>query len=136
MQRIRVVAGAILREGRVLVALRAPTGPLPDLWELPGGKVEPDERDRDALARELYEELAVRVRVGEHLGESVHGRVHLVAFACTLVEGEPRAIEHREIRWIEPGQMGDLAWAPADLPLLDAVRRACESSASSASPPL
>jgi len=120
---VRVVAGVVVRAGRVLVALRGAGRPLAGRWEFPGGKVEPGEDDRAALARELHEELAIRVEVGARLGESRHGKVHLLAYRCTLREGEPVALEHEHIRWALPGELGGLSWAPADVPLLDAVLR-------------
>ena len=63
MQRIDVVAAVIIRDGRILLTQRAPTGSYPWLFESPGGKVEPGETHEEALARELREELAVEATV-------------------------------------------------------------------------
>jgi 8-oxo-dGTP diphosphatase len=120
---IRVVAGVLMRTGRVLVALRGPGRPFAGQWEFPGGKVEPGEDDRTALARELHEELAIRVEVGDRLGESRHGTLHLLAYRCTLQAGEPVALEHESIRWALPEELAALPWAPLDVPILDAVLR-------------
>ncbi|MCB9673151.1 MAG: (deoxy)nucleoside triphosphate pyrophosphohydrolase [Alphaproteobacteria bacterium] len=115
---IRVVGAAIVRDGAVLAALRGPSMSAPGLWELPGGKVEPGESDREGLARELREELGVDVVVGEHLGTGSHGRVELHVYVATLVSGEPVAREHAELRWVGPDALGTLGWAPADRPVL------------------
>lgn len=123
---VRVVAAVLVREGRVLAAKRAPGKREAGLWELPGGKVEPGEDDAAALARELEEELGVRVSVGAVVGESVHayghGTVRLVALRCALIEGEPRALDHAEVRWLGADELGSVEWAPADVPLLGGVR--------------
>jgi len=123
---LRVVAAVVVREGRVLVAQRAPHMPIAGAWEFPGGKVERGEDDREALAREIREELGVEVSVGRLVGESRHhdGRrwLHLVAYRCDLVAGEPVAVEHTRVEWSRPEDLDRYGFAPADVPLLDAVR--------------
>jgi 8-oxo-dGTP diphosphatase len=120
---LRVVAGAVVRGGRVLAAQRPVGDRLAGLWELPGGKVEPGEGDDEALARELAEELAVEVKVVAGLAETVYPypsrRVHLVALGCELRRGEPRPLSHDALTWLD--DLAAVRWAPADVPLLDAV---------------
>jgi 8-oxo-dGTP diphosphatase len=122
---VRVVAAAIVRNGRVLAAHRGPGMLLAGCWELPGGKVEPGEADRDALRREIAEELGIEVGVGAYVGESVHDyprvTVRLVAYLCGLEAGEPVPTEHDELRWLDPVDLGTLEWAPADVPLITAL---------------
>jgi 8-oxo-dGTP diphosphatase len=122
---IRVVCGAVLRDARVLACQRSAETFPPSVWELPGGKVEPGETDETALVRELREELGIEVVVGDGLGVSVfdYGRkqVELVAYTARIVAGEPRALEHQALRWLGAGELAGLEWAPADLPLLEAV---------------
>jgi 8-oxo-dGTP diphosphatase len=129
MRTVRVVAGVIVQQGRVLVALRAPDMPLPGRWEFPGGKVEAGESDEAALERELSEELRVAVVVGRRLAESstVQGNthIHLVAYRCAIRAGEPTPVQHAELRWVSSGELDTLGWAAADVPLLDAVRGEC-----------
>ena len=111
------------------MALRAPDMPLAGRWEFPGGKVEPGESDQAALARELGEELAVEVVVGPWLAESLTvqdtARIHLVAYRCAVRTGEPRPVQHAEIRWVSAEELDALGWAAADVPLLAAVRGEC-----------
>ncbi|MFT7520697.1 MAG: 8-oxo-dGTP diphosphatase [Kiritimatiellia bacterium] len=118
---MRVVAGAIVRGDQVLVAQRSQRMKLPGCWELPGGKVETGESDAVALARELHEELGVSVEVGDLLGESSLPPLHLVAYVCTLIEGQLTAHEHSALRWMHADELHELGWAPADIPLLDDV---------------
>lgn len=126
MKVIRVVAAAIVQRDRVLVARRRPELARGDLWELPGGKVEAGEDDREALAREIAEELQLSVTVGECLGEAVHDygdvAIRLVAYACEHVAGEPALTDHAEVRWLDAPALDGLDWAPADVPLLPPLR--------------
>jgi 8-oxo-dGTP diphosphatase len=92
---------------------------------LPGGKVESGESDREALAREIDEELGMIIEVGARLAESehryVHGVIRLVAYRCRWISGEPRRTDHDRVAWIDGDEAASLAWAPADVPLLDTV---------------
>jgi 8-oxo-dGTP diphosphatase len=128
---VRVVAAVLVRDGRVLAARRAEGKREAGLWELPGGKVEPGESDADALVRELREELGVTVSVHGPAGENehayAHGAVRLVALRCTLVAGEPQALDHAEVRWLAADALDTVVWAPADVPLLPGVRAALEA---------
>ncbi|MGO1838725.1 MAG: (deoxy)nucleoside triphosphate pyrophosphohydrolase [Candidatus Microbacterium stercoravium] len=124
-KQINVVGAVIAKDGKVLCAQRG-KGPLAGLWEFPGGKIEPDESARDALKREITEELLCTVTVGDEITTTTHeynfGIVKLTTFLCELIDGSPALTEHTEVRWLKPAQMNDLAWAPADIPAVDLVR--------------
>lgn len=126
LRRVHVVGVALLREGRCLVAQRPEGSSFALRWEFPGGKVEPGELPQAALERELVEELGVRVVVGEWLGrgEANSGEVCIVldVFVGTLESGEPRAIEHRQLRWCSADELARLHWADADVPLIALVQ--------------
>lgn len=122
----RVIVGAAIVTGcRVLACARADPPEVAGMWEFPGGKVEAGESDVAALIRECEEELGVRVDVGERVGEDVllgHGRALLRVYLATLVDGEePRALEHLELRWLAADEVHDVAWLPADAPIVDAL---------------
>ncbi len=125
---IRVVAGAVVRDGKVLVARRGPSMAQSGWWELPGGKVEPGESEPEALARELREELGIEVEVTAPLGVAIHPypglEVALAGWWCRLVRGAPAPVEHDAVRWVDAAGLRALGWAPADVPLVEAMVRA------------
>jgi 8-oxo-dGTP diphosphatase len=114
-----VVAGAVICHSRVLVAQRVRPPELAGRWELPGGKVAPGETEREALARELAEELGLTtgdVAVGDRLGAdiAVDGGITLRAYRVRLLSGEPDARDHGALRWVTAAELYDLDWVPAD----------------------
>jgi 8-oxo-dGTP diphosphatase len=119
-----VVAAALVEHGRVLAARRVRPDDVAGGWELPGGKVHPDETPAEAVVRELAEELGCVV---EALGP-IEGRVPikpgyaLVVERARLVRGEPVPQEHDAIRWLGPEDLGDVEWLPADRPFLAGLR--------------
>ncbi|WP_376771417.1 (deoxy)nucleoside triphosphate pyrophosphohydrolase [Micromonospora polyrhachis] len=122
----RVIVGAAIIEGRrVLAAARARPPETAGKWEFPGGKVEPGESEGAALVRECSEELGVLVEVGDRVGPAVpvgQGRAVLKVYAAQLVHGEPRALEHAELRWLTVDELADVPWLPADVPIVAALR--------------
>jgi 8-oxo-dGTP diphosphatase len=115
-----VVGAAVVRDGALLAQRRAWPPEAAGKWELPGGRVEVGESDADALRRECVEELDVEITVGARLGPDVDlpgGKV-LRIFAAGLVSGEPRPVEHLELRWLTAAQLSDVDWLPADRLLL------------------
>ncbi|MBW3092726.1 (deoxy)nucleoside triphosphate pyrophosphohydrolase [Bifidobacterium sp. 82T10] len=115
---INVVGAAIVRDGTVLCAQRGPGKSLAGYWEFPGGKIEPHETARQALHREIEEELLCEIDVADEVCTSEYaydfGTVRLTTFICHLISGTPRLTEHTDIRWLEPDEMPGLDWAPVD----------------------
>jgi 8-oxo-dGTP diphosphatase len=128
-----LVVGAALvdGDGRLLAARRAaPPAELAGWWEFPGGKVEPGETAPEALARECREELAVDIEVGDLLGSvpiPPAGR-RLEVYLGRITAGEPVPLVHVELRWVRAAELADLPWLPADVPLVDALRRRLEAA--------
>ncbi len=121
MDLVGVVGAALVRDGRVLASRRTEPPRLAGFWEFPGGKVEPGESDVQALVRELREELRVEVEVGARLGDDlpIGTTAVLRVYLCRLVAGEPALVDHDEHRWLGAGELGDVAWLPVDLPLVE-----------------
>lgn len=115
---IDVVGAAIVRDGKVLCARRGSGKSLAGYWEFPGGKVKSGENRRQALRREIEEELLCKVTIADEVCTSVQrydfGTVQLTTFICHLESGTPHLTEHQEIRWEVPNNMASLEWAPAD----------------------
>lgn len=98
------------------------------MWEFPGGKIEPGEEPRQALVREIREELAVDIEVGELLcvREFDYPTFHLVlhCFFCGLPDGvEPNLLEHKAGRWLTAEAMAGLNWLPADEAVISQLSR-------------
>lgn len=126
VKKVEVVGAVIVRNGLVLCARRGAGGLLPGLWEFPGGKIEKDESEESALEREIWEELSVRITVGQKIDRTTFkydfASVTLTTYLCSLLAGEPKKSEHSELRWISPALLDTVDWAPADLPAMRKVQ--------------
>ena len=128
--RLLLVAACALVDvdGRVLMCQRPEGKALAGLWEFPGGKLEPGETPEACLIRELKEELGIEVAAAclapfvfaSHSYEAFHLLMPL--YLCRRWEGTPRPLEHPQLRWVRPSQMGDLPMPPADAPLVAYLR--------------
>ncbi|KML31515.1 MULTISPECIES: (deoxy)nucleoside triphosphate pyrophosphohydrolase [Rossellomorea] len=120
---IHVVGAVIFRDGKILCAQRGNDKSLPLLWEFPGGKIEKGETAKQALLREIQEEMKVSIVVNEQIEHTVYeydfGIVHLTTFACELINEEPTLTEHAAIKWLTPDELHLLEWAPADVPAIE-----------------
>jgi 8-oxo-dGTP diphosphatase len=121
-----VVGAAIVNDrGQVLAAQRAEPPELAGGWEFPGGKVEPGESDEAAIVRECREELGVEVELVDRLGGDIplqRDRGVLRVWIARVSAGEPMALEHAALRWLDVTELDDVAWLPADAPLIDDLR--------------
>lgn len=122
-----VTAGIIYNErGEVLIAQRPLDGLLGGLWEFPGGKQEDGESLPECLKRELREELAIEVEVGELFTVVKHGFTHfkitLHAFECRYLSGEPQKLGVRDFAWVTPEQFDAYSFGKADRQVIAALR--------------
>ena len=125
-----VVAAALLREdGRILLQKRPEGRSMAGLWEFPGGKLEEGETPEVALIRELAEELAIKIDTANLIpacfaSATVGDRpLLLMLYICTVWVGEPVAVESPEFGWFSADEMANLPMPPADIPLIDLLKK-------------
>jgi 8-oxo-dGTP diphosphatase len=125
-----VAAGVLIEHGRVLIAKRKPDAHLAGAWEMPGGKVEEGEDPREALRRELAEELGIDVCVGEivdvtfHRYEQADKTILLLFFEATRIPGsaEPRALDVAAFEWSDAGGLDPARFPAGDLAVVRKIR--------------
>ena len=127
MKQIEVVAAIIHdADGRIFATKRG-YGDFKDLWEFPGGKMEPGETPEQALKREIREELETRIVV-ERLVRTIewdYPQFHLTmhCYWCCVESGHLTLKEHEAARWLSAHQLDSVDWLPADLQIIDDIRR-------------
>ena len=122
----QVVAALIRDENKFMICQRPAHKTRGLLWEFVGGKVEKGESKQQALIRECREELDVTVSVGDVFIEVIHEypdmTVDLTLFSCEIAEGEPKMLEHNDIRWITPEEIDGFDFCPADAEILEKIK--------------
>lgn len=125
MKTIRVVA-AVIRDGEKIFATMRGYGDFKGLWEFPGGKIEPGETSQEALKREIREELASEVSVGELIDtvEFDYPTFHLSmdCFWAEVTKGHLELKEAEAAKWLTKDQLDSVAWLPADITLIDKIQ--------------
>jgi len=119
----RVVAALILKDDKILACQRTRHQVMPLKWEFPGGKIEEGEQPRDAMRRELEEELGIAATVGDEVARLVHeypggGSVELRFYVVRSYKGELENRIFREIRWVDRSELTALDFLEADLTLV------------------
>lgn len=115
---IRVVAAVIQQGDRYLITQRRPTAVLPLMWEFPGGRVEHDETDADALKREVFHRLQVSVEVGQLMSYVCHKYdkyvVDLHLYQCDIRSGQPFNANVNNHAWVKSEEFDRYLFTPAD----------------------
>lgn len=125
---IKVVAALIEKDTKVLLAKRS-TGDINVLgkWEFPGGKVEQDENEFDAIEREIKEEFELTIKAKEFITNNVCEYptkvVDLRLYKCDYVSGEFNLHDHSEYKWVDKDELLEFDLAPADIPLAEYVKK-------------
>ena len=126
MKIVNVVAAIIIEQNRVFATQRG-YGEFKDGWEFPGGKIEEGETSREALVREIQEELDTQVVVGELLDtvEYDYPNFHLSmdCFICKIQSGDLVLKEHEAAKWLTKDTLYSVDWLPADLGLIEKIEK-------------
>ncbi|WP_300349096.1 8-oxo-dGTP diphosphatase MutT [Clostridium sp.] len=126
MKNIEVVAAVIKKEDKIFITRRG-YGEFIDMWEFPGGKIEPCESQEEALKREIREELELEINVGEFLTtvEYDYPNFHLTmhCFICDIVCGEISLNVHNDAKWVTLEELDSQNWIPADIEVVEALKK-------------
>ena len=125
MKSIKVVA-AVIRDGDKVFATERGYGEFKDMWEFPGGKVERGEDEREALRREIREELSAEIAVDKYITtvECDYPSFHISIsfYFCHVVSGSLILLEHENAMWLDLDNLSSLSWLEADRKALVAIR--------------
>jgi mutator protein MutT len=125
----KIIGVAVIWNGEreILIDKRRQNGDMGGLWEFPGGKVEPGETVEECIAREIQEELAIEVLVGDRLITINHTyprfEVTLIVHHCQHLKGEPQPIESSEVRWVKVPDLETYAFPEANRQIIDALNQ-------------
>ena len=129
MKQIEVVAAIIMADNKIFATQRG-YGEFKDMWEFPGGKMEPGETPEQALVREIKEELAADIAVDkfvctiEHDYPTFHLTMH--NYLCHVVSGDLQLLEHEAAKWLNIENIDSVNWLPADLKILPPLKSLLE----------
>ena len=113
------------QSGQILIDKRKLEGTMGGLWEFPGGKIEAGETVVDCIVREIREELAIEITVGEHLMSIEHTyptfQITLIVHHCQYIGGIPQPIASDEIRWVNISDLVNYQFPAANMAIINAI---------------
>ena len=125
------VAAAVIRDGDKVFATQRGYGSYKDWWEFPGGKTEQGETSKEALIREIREELNTEIAVDGFLTtvEYDYPEFHLSmdCFRCHIKEGKLTLLEHEAAKWLPLNDLRQVNWLPADLLVVEKIEKTCDA---------
>jgi len=128
---LSVVCAVIISNGLILAVQRGENQSNPGLWEFPGGKVEPNESNQEALIREIEEELMIQVLLAMHLKpvfwEDETRIIELRPYFAEISYGEIQLREHSSMKWLKLEELDSLQWVSADILVVHQVKEALKA---------
>lgn len=123
MKTLYVVAAVIVENNKIFSAQRPNKGEVGLKWEFPGGKIEPGEKEQDALKREIIEEFDTTLKIGNKITTISHQykdfKIIMSAYLCSILNGNLLLKEHIDSKWLTRDNIKNVDWAPADIPIVD-----------------
>lgn len=125
MKTLNVVAAIIKKDNKILATKRG-YGEFINMWEFPGGKIEPQETKKQALVREIKEELDCTISPTKFALDLEYQYptfyLEMSCFEAIITEGTPKLLEHNDARWLTKQQLDEVNWIPADLQIIDYLK--------------
>ncbi|CAG0948064.1 partial ADP-ribose pyrophosphatase, partial [Anaerolineae bacterium] len=122
-----IAVGVVYKRGKILIARRKDDAMLGGLWEFPGGHREKRESLKNCVAREVREELGIKIAVGKKFAEVEHAYSHfsitLHAFHCDWISGRPRALGCAACKWVSPRELARYAFPAANRKVIAELTR-------------
>lgn len=122
MKTLNVVAAIIKKDNKILATKRG-YGEFINMWEFPGGKIEPNETKEEALVREIREELDCIIKPTKFALDLEYQYptfyLKMSCFEAVITEGTPKLLEHNDAKWLGKKDLGTVNWIPADLQIID-----------------
>ena len=126
MKTLNVVAAIIKKENKILATKRG-YGEFINMWEFPGGKIEAKESQKEALIREIKEELDCTIKPTKFALNLEYQYptfyLKMACFEAVITEGTPRLLEHNDARWLTREELDSVNWIPADLQIIDYLKK-------------
>ncbi|MBX7076893.1 MAG: (deoxy)nucleoside triphosphate pyrophosphohydrolase [Methanobacteriaceae archaeon] len=125
MKSIEVVAAIIKKDNQFLATQRG-YGEFINMWEFPGGKIESGETQKEALIREIQEELNATIKPEKFLLtiKYTYPTFHLTmhCYLCKIIKGQITLLEHNAGKWLTINELDTLEWLPADVEVVDYIK--------------
>ena len=127
--KLKVAAALIMRQGKVLIARRKSCGKGSGLWEFPGGTVRKCESIRDALKREIIEELHIAVEPIRYIGRAGKSHISIFFYSCKGDGKRPVLTDHDSIKWVLPVKLPSCKLSAIDMIFvmrrIEEIKREC-----------
>jgi len=122
---IRVAAAIIKKDNRILICQRGEGGNCPFLWEFPGGKLEQNETFEECAVRECREELSIEINLQGLFARTFYRysdrEISFAFFNADILEGKIKPTVHKEVKWVEPSELKDFEFCPADVEIVEKI---------------
>jgi len=120
---LTIVCGTLLDEDRFLIGQRLNSDDIyPNLWELPGGKIEDGETPYDAIVREWKEELDIQIKPYYHIPEREMNGILVHPYLIKYESGKPKLNDHQKVRWITLNEINDYDFTPISKKVLYIIK--------------